>query len=219
MASTNPDSLTPRLPTSRQWTELPADFRQKVQKVFAEQFDIEAAHGEFLVEGRIYSEEMIVRIGYLERGRLRQINFEASIDLPKKDASESVQEDDSQSKAMERLYTCIDAIGSLMEEYFELGDDEEIDIPLQWRPYEFENETIYLQYSTVNTRLEDEADRLLGVGNRRLFNEEIEDEDALGKAEIDPELALAVQKAIREGKIPTIEAPEASDEANDLDSN
>lgn len=206
MASTNPDSLTPRLVTSRHWTDLPADFRKKVEEVFAEQFDLEAQQGEFLVDGRIYNEEMLVRIGYLEHGRLRQINFEASIDLPKRKAKDQDEEEgkasESESKIMESLYICIDALGSLMEEYFELGEDEELDIPLHWRPFEFEEETIYLQHSTVNTRLEDEADRILGVGDRRLFNEETEDEDALNKADVDSELALAVQKAIREGKIP-----------------
>jgi len=201
MASPNPDSLTPRLTTSRHWTELPVDFRKKVEGVFAEQFDLEAERGEFLVDGRIYSEEMIVRIGYLEHGRLRQINFEASIDLPKKKTGQAETEETSESKIMEHLYICIDALGSLMEEYFELGEDEELDVPLHWRPYEFEEETIYLQHSTVNTRLEDEADRLLGVGDRRLFNENAEDEDALNKADIDPELAMAVQKAIRDGAI------------------
>jgi hypothetical protein len=197
MSAAHPDSLLPRLVSSRHWTDLPADFRKKVEQVFAEQFEYESTKGEFLVDGRIYNEEIILRIGYLEKGRLRQINFEASIDIPK-----AKKEDDSTIKTMDLLYTCIDALGSLMEDYFDLDEEEELDVPLHWRPYEFEDQTVYLQHSTVNTTLEAEADRLLGVGNAQLFNEDLGDEDALAKAEIDPELAFMVQKAIREGKVP-----------------
>lgn len=201
------NTLTPRLASSRQWTELPTDFVLKIREVFANEFTRESTLGEFLVDGRVYPEEIIVRVGYLEKGRLKQINFEASMDLPK--AKSTIRDDDdaeesvtkSESKTLERLYTCIDALGSLMEEYFDLADDEEIDVPLRWRAYEFENEVVYLQHSTVNTRLEDEADRLLGLAAQALVREESQSEDALAKAEIDSELAFDVQDAIRSGRL------------------
>jgi hypothetical protein len=215
------------------WTPIPADFAEQIKKVFTQQFKREAQLGEFLIEGCIYSEEVVLRIGYLEKGRLKQVNFEASMDLPKASTEGDEDADDisslsddmsadagqslgqslapgygetnaspkAQSKAMDRVYTCIDAIGSLMEEYFQLGDEEELDVPLRWRAYEFEGETVYLQHSTVNTKLEEEADRLLGLSENALVHEEAATDDALANAEIDTELAKEIQKAIREGRI------------------
>lgn len=210
-------SLMPRLATSKKWTNLPLEFTEKVQIVFAEEFEPEAASGEFLVEGRIYPEEVVIRVGYLEKGRLKQVNFEASMDLPKRE-SDSVIRDESElgedgSKTMERLYICIDAVGSLLEEYFDLDADEgeELDVPYRWKAYRFEGETVYLQHSTVNSRLEAEADRLLGLGDPNLVQDPGETDDALGKAEVDSELAFEVQKAIRTGKFkPT--SPDADPE-------
>ena len=224
------NTFHPRHITSRQWTALPTDFVAKVEEVFARQFELESMNGEFFVEGRIFPEEIIVRVGYLEKGRIKQINFEASIDLPKSAANtgesadlsdqpvpgSSDSSDTSESKTMALLYVCIDALGSLMEEYLDLGEDEEIDVPLTWQPYDFEGETVYLKHSTLNSRLEEEADRLLGLHDKNLFNEELTSEDALQKAEVDSELAIAVQKAIRSGKVPQpspIEE-EPSDELN-----
>lgn len=189
--------MTPRLSSSKSWTDLPTEFTTKVQTVFNNQFKHEAAHGEFLIEGRIYPEEIVLRAGYLEKGRLKQINFEASMDRPKTQADAG-----EQTSTMDRLYICIDILGSVMEEYFEMGDEDEIDLPLRWRAYDFENETVYLQHSTANTRLEEEADRLLGLSDKTLVHEDTPSEDALANAEVDTELAQEIQKLIRAGKYP-----------------
>lgn len=196
--------LTPRLGSSKTWTPLPAEFIEKVQSVFQNEFKVEAARGEFLVEGRIYPEEVLMRVGYLESGRLKQINFEASMDLPRRDAQKNQEQGevaDSQKKSsLDRLYLCIDALGSVMDEYFEAGEEEEdIDIPRTWAPFDFEGDEVYLQYSTVNTKLEEEADRLLGLIDKQLVYENEPSEDALRNAEIDTDLALEIQKAIRNG--------------------
>jgi hypothetical protein len=98
------------------------------------------------------------------------------------------------------LFSCIDILGSLMEEYFEGGADiDKVDVPLHWKGYEFEGETIYLQYSTVNTKLEEEANRLLGLIGDALVNERNTDEDAMTAAQVDSDLAFEIQKAIRNG--------------------
>jgi hypothetical protein len=90
-----------------------------------------------------------------------------------------------------------------MEEYFDTDQSEDqMDIGLQWKAFDFEGSEIYLKYSTVNTRLEAEADRILGLFDESLVREELQTEDALEVAEIDSELAHDVQKAIREGKHP-----------------
>jgi hypothetical protein len=57
-----------------------------------------------------------------------------------------------------------------------------------------------MQYSTVNTNLEAEADRLLNLSEDSLVREDAEtDEDALSHAVIDNDLATDVQKEIRKG--------------------
>lgn len=201
-------NLVPRLPSSKKWTGLPAELIVNLENVFKEEFKPEAQYGEFLIEGRIYPEELILRVGYLEKGRLKQVNFEASIDLPKPDSKTtqnlSEESNDSEEKkesaVMQRLYSCVDALGGLMEEYFQIGDDTEMDIPERWTPFEFEGETLYLQRSSYNTKLEEEADRLLGLLDNRLVHEETPSEDALENAEVNSELAFQIQKEIRSGK-------------------
>lgn len=228
--------FNPRLITSTKWTEIPEEFLAKVLTVFNNQFKKEVETGEFLAEGHIYPQELVLRVGYLEAGRLKQINFEASIDLKpvaEKPAGSSMQgpatisdiptfpgagvDDafgdeggvfaDSQAEAlsdptgtMASLYTCIDVLGSLMEEYFQKGDVGEVDVTLHWKAYDFEDDVVYLQYSTVNTRLEEEADRILGLLGEDLVFEGDPSEDALANADVDSELAAEVQRMIREGK-------------------
>jgi hypothetical protein len=222
--------FNPRLSSSTKWTEVPEEFLAKVRSVFLNQFTAQSALGEFIADGQIYPDEVLLRVGYVENGRLKQINFEASMDVRSVShkpfegseddimadgerlgstftASSSAQfadgeaaEAGEQSTLMDRLFSCIDIIGSLMEEYFAAQEDiEAVDIPLYWKDYEFEGETIYLQYSTVNTKLEEEANRLLGLIGDALVNEREAGEDALTAAQIDSDLAMEIQKAIREG--------------------
>ena len=187
--------MQPRLTSSHKWTPVPPEFLEKVVQVFADHFPDEADGGEFLADGRIYPEEILLRVGYLESGRLRQMNVEASMAFaPEK------------TNALERMYLGLDCVASLMDEYLEVtrdGVDEDtvnaLDLPEEWRPYEIEGETVYLQTSTVNTRLEQEADRLLGIADESLVQEESATEDALARAVIDSDLAFEVQKQIRKG--------------------
>jgi hypothetical protein len=203
--------MKPRLAVSKKWTELPPEFVKKARQVFVDEFQPEAKRGEFILEGRIYPTEVLVRLGYIESGRLKQVNFEASMDLAPLPAPAPATEASAGQAApssMDRLFTCIDALGSVIEEYFdrdpvdgeENGDDVIMDIPDMWQSYDFEGEKVYLQHSTVNTTLEAEADRLLGISQKALVHENEESEDALAQAEIDSELALGVQQAIRDGR-------------------
>ena len=245
--------MTPRFSISKTWTNLPADFVSNVKTVFTDEFKSEALKGEFVVDGRIYPDELLVRLGYLEKGRLKQVNFEASMDLKpgkammgldldrdldsiegsplededdiydtesaragRDDDEDFGNDDDLQDElldpeereirekkksetATERLYACVDALGSLMEEYFELESEKDMDIQPVWRPYEFEGDMIYMQHNNINTQLEDEANRLLGLVSEELVNEEEVSEDALRRSKIDSDLAFEIQKSIREG--------------------
>ncbi len=219
---TRSQNLVPRLASSKKWTGLPEELLGNLQNVLKEEFKPEAQFGEFLVEGRIYPEELILRVGYLEKGRLKQINFEASVDLPKAEernpqnlSDDSEKSEPKESPVLQRLYSCVDVLGSLMQEYFEIGDENEIDVPQSWSPIEFDGTTVYLQRSTYNTKLEEEADRLLGLLDKRLVHEDAPSEDALEMAEINSELAFEIQKAIRSGKYPRREDDTESDPSSE----
>lgn len=192
-------NLVPRLATSKVSTAVPPEFLAKVRGVFEKQFQIEADLGEFIADGLIFPDEVVLRIGYLERGRLKQINFEASMDIKKTKLADS--DATTPTGTMERLYTLIDVLGSLMEEYFMAGQvEDDMDLPVSWREMEFEGETVFIQHTTVNTRLEEEADRILGLIADELVKEAKASEDALANAEIDSELAFEIQKEIRSGR-------------------
>ena len=56
--------------------------------------------------------------------------------------------------------------------------EEEIDFPLDWHEYQFNNRKVYLMYSTENDSIEEQAAALLGDE----FKEEAaEDNDIIGK--------------------------------------
>ena len=71
-----------------------------------------------------------------------------------------------------------DAIASLMVDYFDNEEDHEM--PLVWQQYPFENEKIWLQFSSTNSDLESEANKLLGVKEEAtLLVETLEELEAL----------------------------------------
>lgn len=185
--------MTPRHPTSKNWTALPQEFREKAALVFGQNFKEESKTGEFFIEGRIYPSEILMRAGYIEPGRLKQTNFEVSMDHSPSE------------KAMDKLFLGIDVLGSVFETHFEHLREEEIDdveYPLSWEEFDFDDSKVYLRFSTANTRLEDEANRLLGVENSETLYVEGEEQagvDALEHAMIDSELAQDVSKKIRDG--------------------
>lgn len=145
--------MNPRLPTSKKWTAFPGDFVDQIKEALLETFGENLRDAELRIEGRIYPAEILLRIGFVEKKRLKQNNFEVSIDYKKEEA-------------VDRIHDAIDAAASMMADFFE--SDGEIDIPRTWKEYDFENQKIFCQYSTVNTTLEAEADRILGLDDAGL---------------------------------------------------
>jgi len=169
--------LTPRLKSSKKWTGFPKEYSDQIRTVFKENFASYLENGELVVEGRIYPEEILLRVGYLEKGRLAQANFEVSMNY-------SQDEQD----AVSRIHNCVDAAASMMMEYLE--NDGEVDFPYVWKEFPFQGKKIYLQFSTENSSLEEEANKLLGMDDTSLYHDEDEtDEDALSRAEQSEELS------------------------------
>lgn len=162
--------MKPRLTKSKKWTALPAEYLKQIETVFIEGFAAQLTGHKLMIEGRIYSEEILLRVGILEKGRLAQRNFEVSINYSPKTKD-----------AVERIHNAIDAAASMMNEHFE--DPENDDFPRTWKEYDFDNQKVYLQYSTVNSELEAQADALLGEADSDLVIEEAETEDALEAAD------------------------------------
>ncbi len=163
-----------RLKTSKKWTAFPKEYVDQIQSVFRENFSQQLAGNSLLVEGHIYPSEVMLRVGIKEKGRLRQANFEVSMDY-----------DTKKKDAVERIHNCIDAAASMMMDYFESKDDAEL--PRAWQEYPFQGEILFLKFSTENSDLEAQANALLGETADSLVLEE-EGEDALARAEVDSTL-------------------------------
>lgn len=164
--------MHPRLQTSKKYTSLPADFITQVSEVFNEGFGAHLKNAKLIIEGRIYAEEILLRVGVLEKGRLAQANFEVSID------NKSGAKD-----TLDKLHSCIDAVASMMVEYFE--NDGEVEFPRTWQEYTFEEQKLFLQFSAENTELEKQADAILGVDNSNLVIGEDDEEETESEEETD----------------------------------
>jgi len=166
--------MKPRLSTSKKWTPFPKDYVSQIQQAFAEAFPQQVKTSKLIIEGRIFPEEIMLRVGLLEKDRLLQNNFEVSVNYSNENQN-----------AVTGIHSCIDAAASLMNEYLE--SEGEVDFPRTWKVFDFDGKQIWVQYSTVNTELESEADRILGIANKTLVAEEIENPtDALAVAEVIP---------------------------------
>lgn len=188
--------MQPRLKTSKKWTAFPKEYTDQIETVFQENFSSQLGQGKLVIEGRIYPEEVLLRVGINEKGRLSQPNFEVSM-----------QYDAKKKDAVDRIHNCIDAAASMMMDYFD--GEGETEFPRTWQEYPFQGQKIFLQFTTVNTDLEAQANALLGEDEESLVTEE-ENEDALSRAHVDEELS--------DDPTDNEDIPEDEDESEDEDS-
>ena len=152
---------------SKKWSPVPSELSKQIKTVFEESFSANLQGKSLKVEGRIYPTEILMRIGINSKGELRFQNFEVSID-------HSSEKQDT----VQKITVAVDAIASLMVDYFDNEEDHEM--PLVWQQYPFENEKIWLQFSSTNSDLESEANKLLGVKEEAtLLVETLEELEAL----------------------------------------
>ena len=157
--------MEPRLPTSKQWTEFPAELLKQMKSVFQEGFGSQLGAANIEVEGRIYPGELLLSLGFSRLNQLKQPNFEISLAYnPKKD------------NVLKLVHTLFDAMGALFDQYFQTPDDTEF--PKYWEEMEFEGKKLFVQYSTKNSSLESKANKLLGVAADHLLKEEDEMSEA-----------------------------------------
>ena len=142
--------MHPRLKTSKKWTPLPKEFLKQIESVFKQTFKAQIGTGKVITDGRIYPEEILVSVGLKAAATgLKQSNFEISIEYKK-----------NKDNVLNLLNLSVDVAASLFEQYFAAEDDQ--DFPRIWQEFDVDNRPVYVQYTTTNTDLENEANKLLG---------------------------------------------------------
>lgn len=163
--------LEPRLQTSVKWSPFPEELCQQIKDVMAEAFSDFDIKGEFVAEGLICPNEIVMRIGLNSKNQLRQNNFEASMEYS-----------GEEEKAIEKIHFMMDFLGEAWEKFLDEEPETE-DLPLVWTEHRFEKNILFLRYSSVNSNLEKQADELLKQFEKKLLHEqEEEDIDELIKA-------------------------------------
>lgn len=151
--------MNPRYKSNKKWTEFPSDLSDSISNIFKQNFVKQlGTETEVHVSGRFYEKEILVQIGLHKKGELRYSNFEVSLDHK-----------NESDKVIELIYIAVDAIASLMVEFFE--NDESIELPYTWMEYPFNEHVVWLQFSTENPQLKDAADKLLGESDDSLLKE------------------------------------------------
>lgn len=155
--------MNPRYKSNKKWTEFPADLTQGISDIFKQNFANQLGiNTEVHVSGRFYEKEILLQVGLHKKGELRFSNFEVSLDHK-----------NEPDKVIELVYLAVDAVASLMMEYFE--NDEELELPYAWVEYPFNGQKVWLQFSTENPDLEKAADKLLGEASDALLHETEDD--------------------------------------------
>jgi hypothetical protein len=164
--------MQPRLKTSQKWTALPPELLGQMKTVLGENFREQIGTGSFEADGRIYPGEILIVTTTQRPGSLRQSGFEVSLAYRQ-----------SKDNVLKLLHLGVDAVGALFEQLFAAATDEEF--PVLWSPVQFEGREVFVRYTTANTRLEAEADRLLAQS----------EEDGIAGGDWDAEIDPALIKA------------------------
>jgi hypothetical protein len=160
--------LEPRLKSSVKWAPFPQELLGQIRKVFQDHFPEKKSLGEFVVEGRIYPEEILLRLGFLHKGWIRQNNYEVSSSLKT-----------TKMSVLNCIHLCVDLAGTLFNENSS-EEDQQIEHVNEWKPIQFEGHEFYYKFTTENSELEKQADKILGLEHsEELFNSPIEDLEEL----------------------------------------
>lgn len=160
--------MTPRMKSSKKWTAFPKEYSAQIETVFRENFADYIKNATLIVEGRIYPEEVLLRVGFRRQNELRQSNFETSMQY----SAES-------KDAIERIHNCVDAAATMMMEFFEAeATEKDLDLPYIWKELPLENKKIFIQFTTENSSLEAEANKLLGIDSDTILTEDEDTSEA-----------------------------------------
>ncbi len=163
-----------RLKSSTKWTPFPDELTAQIVTVMNESFADYDIGGKFVVEGAIYPEEIILRIGLNKPNQLRQDNLEASVDYIA----------GSDDKAIEKIHLLVDFLGQAWETFLE-DEPDVTELTQVWKEERFEKQVVFTRYTSVNSDLEKQADELLAQFEKKLVHEvkDVEDGDVYMSAE------------------------------------
>lgn len=141
--------------TKHKYQPIPGDFLKLVQETFKEKYTSFLEDKTLIVDGAIFPEELIIVVGIRNKDeRLRQINFECSMDYV----------NDEDHKVLEKIHLSVDALDAMFAEYVEAKGD--LEMPKAWTEFDFETEKVYLKSSHNNIELDKLADDFLREHNK-----------------------------------------------------
>ncbi len=140
--------VKPRLASSKKGMDFPVDYTKMIKDVIGKNFKKYVKDKKIVVEGFIYTEEIVARIGFVYPGGIRQRNFEASVDYSAK-----------KKNILEQINVALDALGSMIDQWIEA--EEDMELPTQWHKFEMDGKSIYLQTTTENSELEAQANKFI----------------------------------------------------------
>lgn len=171
------ERVEPRKSSSTKWSVFPKELCDIIESVIRQEVSDISDDTKVIVEGRIYAEEILLRIGYLPQEGLRQHNFESAIDYQA-----------TKVRTIDKVQVLLEGSLSMMQDFIKADESaEEADVPYLWKEFDVHSEKgverIALKYSTYNSKLEAEANRLLGEDIEALIyqTEESEIEELLEK--------------------------------------
>lgn len=183
--------IIPRLKSSTAWTDLPDDFKTQVITLFNKHFIEPSKLGHFEVSGRIYKKEIIIRFIYLVKNQIKPMQFDLSTDY----------ESRGETRALTIFEKLIDCAASLFHSSFE---DESFGVPAIWTDIDFDGIMIYAKSESINQKLEDEANQLLG---KEFIEEELElkfdEEGQLINGDLESDDIEVIAETLNKKKTPT----------------
>lgn len=142
--------ITPFDQENASFSKLPKDITEAIAEILTETFQSQSEKGTFKAQGHVYASEIVLRAGYLESGRISQINFDLSIKTSPQ-SQQAVKDLDELTAVAKELFVS----------YFKSENLE--DFSYTWKPYPTTSaKPIHYKYDGTNTNLENEADKLLG---------------------------------------------------------
>lgn len=139
--------IQPKNTNNKTYANLPNEVTKAVEEELSEVFEGPAAKGDFLCQIRVYRTEMVLRVGYIKKNEIKQVNFDLS--------KEVIPEKPEPVKTLELL---VAASKELFHGYFKNERIEDFS-PL-WA--DLSDSKISYRYDGTNTELESKANELLG---------------------------------------------------------
>lgn len=140
--------ISPKNEKNKAYTNFPEELLNAIKDSFSEDFEPQTKDGSFLSFGRIYQSEIVLRLGYLQKDSITQINFDTTIEASGSEASII--------SAVENL---VFSTKELFIDYFKHQDLN--NFSYHWNPMNNSSKVSY-KLDPSNTSLESQADALLG---------------------------------------------------------